>query len=109
METAIPLIIIGAIILFFISRMVKYGGFKNALFGAKAIKTIGTVEASCVFASVTNLKIHRLQSNKKEKDIGVEIIKKNGTNINIAPITLSNSQAKKLIMLLQVAINEKNT
>jgi len=107
METVLPIIIIGGILLFFVLRIFIFGGIKNSLFGAKITKTIGTVEATCVLSSVTRLKIHRLQRSKKPRDIGIEFIKKNGPNITIAPISLSNSQARKLIMLLEIAINEK--
>ena len=92
------------IIGYFIFRMVRYGGFKAAMFGFKIEKTLGEVEGHRQPLMSMQLKVHLLEGNPPEKAVGLELVAKSIASYQIMPITLSETETKKLVSLLQSAI-----
>jgi hypothetical protein len=92
------------IIGYFIFRMVRYGGFRAAMFGAKIEKTLGEVEGHRQPLMSLRLKVHLLEGNPSEKAVGLELVAKSVASYQMMPITLSTAEAKKLVLLLQSAI-----
>lgn len=102
---AIVAIIVGT----FIFKTIKNGGFKAALFGAEITNTYGEVTAASKKSVKTTFRIHSLQSSANEKLIGVEMINKTFASYHMMPITLSKEESRKLITLLQKAIDNENS
>lgn len=94
----------GGVAAFFLFRVVRYGGFKAAMFGAKIEKTIGEVEGHPQLPVRTTLKVHVLGGGSPEKAVGIEFIAKSVASYQMVPVTLSVSEAKKLASLLQAAV-----
>ncbi|WP_148289689.1 hypothetical protein [Ideonella sp. B508-1] len=89
---------------YFIFRMVRYGGFKSAMFGAKIEKTLGEVEGQRQALLSSRLKVHLLEGGPSEKAVGIELVAKGVASYQMMPITLSAAEAKRLVSLLQSAI-----
>lgn len=89
---------------FFVFRMARYGGFKAAMFGATIEKTLGEVEGYPQPPVSTLLKIHILGGGSPEKAVGLEFVAKSFASYQMLPITLSASETKKLVSLLQAAV-----
>src|SRR5689334_5414217 len=83
-------------------RIVRYGSWRGALFGASIQRTVGEVEG--VGALVTNnfLRVHVLDG-PPDKAIGIEIVAKSLASYQMLPITLSLTRARILIDILQSA------
>ncbi|WP_157572106.1 hypothetical protein [Hydrogenophaga taeniospiralis] len=99
----IPFLVIPGYLLF---RMIRYGGVKAAMFGAKIEKTLGEVEGHPQRPVSLRLKVHVLDGGSSDKAVGLELIAKSFASYQMMPVTLSVVEAKKLSSLLQSAINE---
>jgi hypothetical protein len=87
----------------FIFKIFKYGGLKGAMFGAPIAHTVGQVEGGGVKFMSIALKVHTLGGNLPENAIGLELVAKSIGSYQTMGITLSVSEAKKLVLLLQSA------
>lgn len=87
----------------FIYKMIKYGGFKAAMFGAPIQRTVGEVTGGGAKIMNVGLKVHKLQGGR-EKAVGVELVAKSFASYHMTPITLSTAEAEKLIVLLETAV-----
>jgi ribosomal protein S28E/S33 len=89
--------------LFFLFRIVRYGGFKGAMFGANIERTLGEVQGQSVAGSWTTVKVHVLSSESKARTVGIEVIGKSIASYQVTPIKLSSIEAQRLASLLQSA------
>ena len=96
------------ITLFILFRVVKFRGFKAALFGASIQRTVGQVNGpGNSFSPSTTLKIHILSGGQPDRTVGIELVAKSCTGYQIIPVTLSLLEAEKLIDLLEQATSGK--
>ncbi len=109
-DTLAAYIIIPLVLLIFgsfIRRIIKFGGLKAALFGAKIERTIGEVSGSKAMIK-TVLKVHSLRA-ESDKTVALEIVSTSLASYQMLPITLSTSETRKLIDLLETAIGDNTT
>ena len=106
-QNIFPFIVIGFIALTFgsfVFKIIKNGGFKGAMFGAPILKTLGQVSggsSSKIIGIYVN--VHVLGGNNPDRTIGLEIVAKSIASYQMMPVTLSKTEARKLITLLEVA------
>ena len=96
-------IVFAGIAAYFVFRMFRYGGFKAAMFGASIERTVGEVTGLAHPLVSTVLKVHVLCGADPEKAVGLEFVAKGIASYQMLPLTLSSSESKKLISLLQSA------
>ena len=97
-------VVFAAIIAYFGYRMIRHGGFKAAMFGARIERTLGEVPGEKQGPMNIALKVHALRRNDSERLIGIELVTKTFASYQMMPITLSVTQAQQLASLLQNAI-----
>jgi hypothetical protein len=91
-------------------RLIRYKGFRGAMFGAEIRKTIGEVEGASVGPVRRVLRVHVLDSESApEKNVGLEFVRKSFTSYKMIPVALSRAEAVNLIALLQQAAGGKIT
>lgn len=98
-------ILFAGIVGLFAYRMLRFGGIKAAMFGARIDRTVGEVAGEKQGPVGVVLKVHVLRREPAEKLVGVEFTAKSFASYQMMPITLSLSQAKQLASLLQAALN----
>ena len=85
--------------------MIRHGGFKGALFGAKILSSVGEVCSSKRGLLSQKLRVHILDGGDAiDRSVGLELTSSAPGAWSTTPITLSNSEARKLISLLEEAI-----
>ena len=89
---------------FFAYRMIRHGGFRAAMFGARIDRTVGEVSGEKQGPVGVALKVHILRRDAAEKLVGVEFVAKSFASYQMMPITLSASQAQQLAALLNEAV-----
>jgi hypothetical protein len=97
---------LAAIVLFFGYNILRHGGLKAAMFGARIERTVGEVGGQKQGPVGVALKVHVLHREPKEKLIGIELTAKSFASYQMMPITLSIPQAQALASLLQDAIRK---
>jgi hypothetical protein len=96
-------VIFTAVVGYFGYRMLRHGGFKAAMFGARIEHTVGEVPGEKQGPMSVALKVHALRRDNSEKLIGIELVAKSFASYQMMPITLSVNQAQQLASLLQNA------
>ncbi len=94
----------GGVILYFVTRIVRYGGFKAAMFGARIERTVGEVYGSGSKFMGSTIRVHVLEGDA-EKAIGLEVVQKGPGAYSMQPCSLSASEASKLVQLIQSALS----
>lgn len=84
---------------YFIFRIIKYKGFRGALFGGEITKTFGEIELSKPGMLKTKLRIHRIKADGKN-DVGIEVISKSPLSYHVYPVKLSREEATRLAELI---------
>ena len=108
MESYMPYFV-GGIILLVVSsmvlRVIRHGGLKAAMFGARVDRTIGEVRGEKQGGVVgVAVRVHVLRRDLgAEKLVGVELVAKSFLSYQMMPVTLSESQAIQLAELLKEA------
>jgi hypothetical protein len=97
-------VVFAVVVGYFGYRMLRHGGFKAALFGARIESTVGEVAAERQGPMRVAFKVHALRRDNSEKLVGIELIAKGFASYQMTPITLSVHQAQQLASLLQNAI-----
>lgn len=95
----------GGFILFFIFNIIRRGGLKGAMFNATIAQTFGEVQGSGPSLVNTKVKVHLLERNS-ERLVGLEFLATSFSSYEMMPITLSPTEAKKLVGVLEQAIAE---
>ena len=93
----------------FIYRIVKYRGFKAAMFGGRIQRTIGEVEGTGQTLGRVNLRVHTLSGGGEDRAVGIELVATTIASYQMLPITLSTEGAQDLIGLLQEATSDKTS
>lgn len=100
---ALFFVVFAAVLGYFGYRMLRHGGFRGAMFGARIEQTVGEVTGEKQGPMNVALKVHALRRDDSEKLIGIELVAKSFASYQMMPITLSVSQAQQLASLLQNA------
>lgn len=88
-------------------RVIKYGGFKGGLFGAKVESTVGEVSGiTQMWFTKAAMKIDVLKNDDWTKDIGIGIVQKSFLSYKMTWISFKKSDVKKMIALLQDAYDK---
>jgi len=87
-----------------IFRFIKFGGLKGAMFGAPIERTIGEALGSSGRMTKSTVRVHILGS-RPERAVGLEFVAKTIASYQMVPVALSEDEARKLISLLQSAID----
>jgi hypothetical protein len=98
-------ILLGAAAAFFIYLIVRHGGFKGALFGAKISSSIGEVAGATRGLGSQKLKVHVLDANDPAAPrVGIELTSSTPLSWNTVPIKLSDDAVRELISLLEQSL-----
>src|SRR5438045_4638379 len=100
--TLLFFIFFGAIVVTFAYRIVRYRGFKAAMFGASIDRTVGEVEGTGTTLGRVRLRVHAL-SGGRDRAVGVELVATTIASYQMLPITLSVTDTEELIALLKEA------
>jgi len=87
--------------------MVRHGGFKGAMFGAKVERTVGEVAGEKQGPISTAIKVHLLNRDSAEKLVGLEFVARGFATYRTTPFALSALEAQKLVLLLQEAVRAR--
>jgi len=95
-----------AIIGTFLFRVLKYGGFKAAMFGGRIENTLGEVIGTGRAMGKVKLKIHQLDRADEDHAVAIELVATTIASYQMLPITLSAEATRELIGLLQEALGD---
>ena len=101
---AVWIVVIG-VVLWIGFRLLKFGGYRGALFSAHIRATIGEATATRANMRSTVVKVHAL-AEAPDRAVGLEIVSSpfgGGLTTQVVPVTLSIAQATNLAGLLQTA------
>jgi hypothetical protein len=96
--------VFGAIVCYFVYRLIRHGGFKSAMFWAHIDRTVGEVRGEKQGLVGVVLKVHVLDRQAPEKRVGLELVATSFASYQMTPVTLSASQAQQLASLLHEAV-----
>jgi len=99
-------IAVGGVILYFVTRIARFGGFKAAMFGARIERTVGEVSGSGGKWMSTTIRVHRLEG-EPDKAVGLELVQKSPGSWSMQPYSLSAGEASKLVQLVQSALQRR--
>ena len=86
----------------FAFNMLRYRGFKGAMFGASVQRTIGELELSRGAFATTVLRVHVLEGDAS-REVGLELVSKSPLSYHMTPFRLSRGDASALARLLEDA------
>jgi len=92
--------IVGLIVLNLFVRIMKYGGIKNALYGATIVRKLGVVHGKKHKLMSLKINVHELRGEDGEPMVGLEIVGKSFASYKITPIALSAENAQRLTKLI---------
>ena len=99
-------VFLGALLYFSIS-VVRHGGFKGAMFGASIDQTLGEVGSGANSMISQKLRVHALAaSSRPDKAVGIELSSSTFASWSMTGLTLSTSETRNPIALLERAIAE---
>ena len=101
--TTLFFVVFAGFVGYFIYRMLRYGGLRGAMFGAKVERTVGEVPARKQGLLSTVIKVHLLNRDTPEILVGLEFVAKSITSYEMTGFALSAVDAQKLALLLQEA------
>ena len=94
-----------SVVAYFVYSMIRHGGFKGAMFGAKILSSVGEVRSPKRGLMSQKLKVHILDSDDfAERSVGLELTSSGPGSWSTTPIKLPNSEVRRLISLLEEAI-----
>lgn len=97
-------VLVAAAIGSFVYKLIKHGGFKAAMFGARIQETLGQVSGSGSKLVKLNVKVHSLDG-APDKVVGLEFVAITAGSFQMSPVSLSVDEAKNLVSLIQEAAN----
>ena len=98
--------VFGGIVLYLLYRIQKFG-FKGAFFGARIVREVGEVQSAPIWLVNQKLRVHLLEADQPNRAIGLELTQTAFMSWSMTPIALSLEESKKLISILQTAVNER--
>ena len=91
----------GLVVAHFVYRILRHGGLRGALFGARVAQTIGELELGRRGVTRLRLKVHRLEATEAgSPSIGIELASSSISGAGMVPIALTTEQAQTLAALL---------
>jgi hypothetical protein len=84
-------------------RIIRHGGFKAAMFGARIEHTVGEVAGERQGSMGVALRVHALRRDDSEMLVGIELVARSFASYRMMPVTLTVNQAQQLASLLQNA------
>jgi hypothetical protein len=88
-----------------IYRVKKFHGLAGAMFGVAVKRTVGEVHGGRSNLVGITLRVDSLEQNSADKAIGLELVAKSMGSYQLSPIALSADEARKLIGLIESALN----
>lgn len=86
--------------------MVRHGGFRGMLFGARVLSSVGEVKCSKRGLMSQKLKVHVLHSDDPATPaVGLEVTSSAPGSWSTSPIKLSGADVRELITLLERALD----
>ena len=96
------------VLAYMVFGVIRYKGFRGAMFGSELQNTIGEVEGTNSGLVHSKVRVHVLDSkNNPDKNVGLEFIATSFASYQMMPIPLSQSQTANLISYLRQAIGNK--
>ena len=105
LDSLFPLLFAAVLVLVvgsFVAKMVRFGGFKAAMFGAPIERTLGEVSGTGGRLMTSLLKVHSLRGDPEHR-VGLEFLAKSVASYQMTPLTLSATEARRLAALLTAA------
>lgn len=91
---------------YFIFNMIRHGGFRGAMFGARILSSVGEVQSSKRGLISQKLKVHVLDGGSMASPaVGIELTSSAPGSWSTTPITLSGADVRELISLLERALD----
>lgn len=101
-------LIFALVIISMIYQVAKNGGFKNALFSAKKLDEVGSVQARKRIGVNSSLVVSKMQDTDSDEEIvGIALVAKGFLSYSMQPISLTKKDAKELAALLEKASEKK--
>lgn len=97
---SLAVLVIGSLVY----RVVKHGGVKGGLFGARIDRTVGKVGGGGPKPASVTVSVHAL--GDAERRVGLEISAKTITSYQMLPASLTAQEAEKLAEYLQAAVRD---
>jgi len=91
------------ILSYILARVLRYGSFKGAIFGAKIRRQVGTIGSPALLSLSTALQVFALEDPASNQVIGLQAGSGHGKNVYL---TLSQEEARQLVAVLQDALAE---
>jgi hypothetical protein len=85
-------------------RVIRYGGFRAAGFGARIDRTVGEISGEKKVLMKFVLRVYVLRRDPSAKLVGVELVAKSFASYQPMRVTLSLNQAEQLASMLQNAV-----
>jgi F420-0:gamma-glutamyl ligase-like protein len=102
-----PLLFLAAFVAFAVFGIVRHGGFKGALFGARISVTVGEVEMARSGLVRQRVRVHVLEGKESvERRVGLELTQSAVLAWSMTPVSLSLDEARRLSELLSEAIHK---
>jgi len=98
-------IVFGAIASYFLYSVIRHGGLRGAIFGAKISSSIGEVSGYKRGLVSQKLKVHLLETDDHAAPrVGIELTSSAPGSWNTVPIRLSDDGVRELISLLEQSL-----
>ena len=89
----------------FAYRILKFGGWKAAMFGGRIEETVGEVQGLRRGAKI-RLRVHAITDDDGDRAVGIELIATTIGSYQMLPITLSSEAVHELITLLHESVGD---
>ncbi|MCB1628995.1 MAG: hypothetical protein KDI48_14810 [Xanthomonadales bacterium] len=111
MDTLKWLLLSGAVLLVghLAYRVIRFGGFKAALFGAPIASTVARIVGSDQGTVKMPLTVYRLGGNDPDKVVGLALEASSFASYQTLTVSLSESKVRELIQSLQSALGNGET
>lgn len=87
-------------------RLLRYGGFRDAMYGAEVERELGEVEGNAHGGLSVTVRVHQLAGAGSDRALGIEMIGRHWASRESQFATLSRGQARQVIGVLKEAIED---
>lgn len=102
--TTIFWIAFASIVIWNLYQVIQHGSLKGAAYGARVGETIGEVEGRALHDNPVTIRVHRLEGFSPDKEVGVELVGKTKTSVELVFATLSSSDLDQFTRALRKSI-----
>lgn len=101
-------VVFGCVVAYGIFSVFRHGSFKGAMFGARVVSFVGEVSGPKRGVMSQKLKVHVLDAEgPADPAVGIELTSSGPGSWSMTPISLTSSDAQRLIRLLEQATNSE--